>query len=653
MRRAWLLALAPLVLAAPARAAEPPERLLFAGTQVYLRWDGVAAHRAEYAQSAAGQLLANELNPLLRKLAAQYPEQLHNALVNEKVLAGTPPDRLVQIQADVTEAAKLLDVVFEHGVVVGVEVRPAPGLVGVAFGKLRTALTGQQQKEEPNPLIPTVQATVIVPDAAANWPAVRGGLRVLGVLNGAEKAALKESRIAGREVTHLTFGEAHLAGWVEGPHVVLSLGMQPPEKVIERLASGEPRIDTHPLFRRVSGFREFSTDGRGYIDVDGLIGIARPLLAATQPKLAHRIEQLGVDRVRSLTVYSGFDGPVRRGVYEVDLPSPRKGLGRAFGGPPLSLDDLPPLPTDVSRWSIHRIDPNAAYEALLNLAAVTGTVEDEDDTPPPGKPAVKTSAPTPAPTGAALTPPAKPTKPVEKETPAEQIDKALGISLKSDLIDHLGTRLVVYTTTSEGAFFFGQVMAIEVKDAGPVLEALDQIATGANFSTFRLRKRQFQGVQVRELYGRQRFNPVVPSYAVAGNWLVVGLYPQAVQGFVQRTTGDLPRWQPEPKVTEALAKLPKNACGLAVSDWRPSVQQALMFAPFFLEAVRGFNEERGGFEVGNLPTAQAVNHRLFPNVVVMTDDGKRLRWESRGSVLVPLDGVGLDPVTLVFASLIR
>jgi hypothetical protein len=635
-RSPWLLALPLALLAAvPARAGEPPERLLFAGTQVNHRWDGVAAHREAYAQSAAGQLLANELNPLLHKLAAMYPEQLHNALVNEKVLAGTPPDKLVQIQADVTEAAKLLDVLMEYGVVVALEIRPAPGAAGVVFGKLRSALTGE--KDERKSLMPAVQATLIVPEAAARWPALRGGLRMLAVLQSAEPA-LKDERIAGRAVTHFRMGEVEVAGWAEGAHLVLTVGTQPVDAVVQRMQSNEPRIDSNPLFRRVTDFREFPTDGRGYLDVAGLMRIVRPLLALADTRLSRKLERLGLDRIRSLTLFSGFDGGVRRGVYELDLPAPRKGLARLAGGAPLSLADLPPLPPDVSRWSIHRIDPNAVYEALLSVAAAGGA--DEEDAPPSRKAAEKGE---------------KQLKkaPDSLDSVAQDINKALGIDVKADLIDHLGDKMVIYTTSSEGAFFFGQVVAVEVKDAAPVLEALDQIAQSQEFSSFRFRKRPFQGVQVRELYGRQRFNPLVPSYAVAGNWLVVGLYPQAVQGFIQRTAGNLPRWQPDARTRDALAKLPKDGSSLAVSDWRPSVQQALMFAPFFLEAVRLSNDERGGFEVGNLPTSQAVNQRLFPNVVVMTDDGQRLRWESRGSVLLPLDGVGLDPVTMIFASLIR
>src|SRR3954454_1015034 len=102
MTRAWLLVLAPLALAAaPVRAAEPPERLLFAGTQVYARWDGVAAHREAYAQTVVGKLLSEDLAPLVKALLEQYPRALQSGLVDSKLLAGVTPDVLAGMQAEV------------------------------------------------------------------------------------------------------------------------------------------------------------------------------------------------------------------------------------------------------------------------------------------------------------------------------------------------------------------------------------------------------------------------------------------------------------------------------------------------------------------------------------------------------------------------
>ena len=53
------------------------------------------------------------------------------------------------------------------------------------------------------------------------------------------------------------------------------------------------------------------------------------------------------------------------------------------------------------------------------------------------------------------------------------------------------------------------------------------------------------------------------------------------------------------------------------------------------------------FEVGTLPNAQEATRHLFPNVSVVTDDGKVLRVESRSSLTLPLDVTGLDTYGLL------
>ena len=41
-----------IVLAAPVRAQEPPEKLLSPTTQLFIKWDGVTAHKDAYKASA-------------------------------------------------------------------------------------------------------------------------------------------------------------------------------------------------------------------------------------------------------------------------------------------------------------------------------------------------------------------------------------------------------------------------------------------------------------------------------------------------------------------------------------------------------------------------------------------------------------------------
>src|SRR5205085_5897814 len=139
---------------APAKGYGPPERLLPASAQVYFRWDGVAAHREQYAQTALGQLLSRDLAPLRKELLELYPRLLRSELTEKKLLEGLPPDRLAKIHAAVGESGKLLDVLAEHGIVAAAEVSPLPSLYQMAFGAAQMAFG---KKSDANPLMPRVQ----------------------------------------------------------------------------------------------------------------------------------------------------------------------------------------------------------------------------------------------------------------------------------------------------------------------------------------------------------------------------------------------------------------------------------------------------------------------------------------------------------------
>src|SRR5262249_22311117 len=71
---------------------------------------------------------------------------------------------------------------------------------------------------------------------------------------------------------------------------------------------------------------------------------------------------------------------------EIDLPGERKGFAKILKRQPLTLNDLPPMPPDVSRFSSLRLDPEATYEAGLSLFEVIGYneslgVEDQGKSP--------------------------------------------------------------------------------------------------------------------------------------------------------------------------------------------------------------------------------------------------------------------------------
>src|SRR5204862_5500282 len=126
---------------------------------------------------------------------------------------------------------------------------------------------------------------------------------------------------------------------------------------------------------------------------------------------------------------------------------------------------------------------------------------------------------------------------------------------------------------------FGQVVAVQVKDGENVLQALDLVMQARADANVRVKRRPFRDGEIREIYVRRPGFIFVPSYTVYKNWLAVSLYPQPLQGFIQRAAGEAPVWQPDAGVKADFAALPGRATALSMSDARPAVQQVLNFAP--------------------------------------------------------------------------
>jgi hypothetical protein len=573
-----------LLLLAPAWAAAQdvsPEQLLSAKAQIYLRWDGITAHKDLYAKTAVGKMLSGDMGTFLSKSYGQLQDGLAAVLTVERLLSGTPPEKLQQMQADAAEAAKL------------------PALLGDK-GFL---LAGELTSLEP----PAGQLTLIVPDAGPKAAPLFGAFRLLAGLSQAE---VKELKIDGRTVSHFDGGFIHLFWWVEGKHAVAVLSSDKPEKVVKEMRSGNhARLDKAPLYQRLKKFDRYTTHIRAFVDVASLVQMG----GSRDPKVKQLLDDLGLTSVKSAVLWSCFDGEAERDVVEIDVPGPRKGLLTLFAGKPFTLADVPPLPPDVVSWSMNQFDAAAFFELIF-------------------------------PTVEKLTDIIEPDALAEVKQLRQKLKDALGFDLHKDLLSALGDKVVLYATPSEGPLSLGQVVMIKVKDEAKVkagLEALvKSIARAAN-GQVSLKKRTYHGVEVREVHVKEQGFFFLPTYAIHDGWLVLSFYPQPVHGFILRSTGALPAWKPSPRVKAALDSLPKETLGLSYNDPRPGLRQILALAPTVGALANSFIPE-SVFEVGSLPTAQEATHHLFPNVSAFSDDGKVLRMESRMSLSLPFELAGVD-----------
>jgi hypothetical protein len=73
-------------------------------------------------------------------------------------------------------------------------------------------------------------------------------------------------------------------------------------------------------------------------------------------------------------------------------------------------------------------------------------------------------------------------------------------------------------------------------------------------------------------------------------------------------------------------------------------------APLIAGAVHSFLPD-AKFDVNSVPNAHEATRHLFPNVSVVSDDGKQLRQETRASLALPIDVTGLDTYVIAFGGI--
>jgi hypothetical protein len=588
MRHPYALASVLLLLPALSSAAEDvPERLLPASTQVYLRWDGVDAHKAAYGKTSLGRMMKGDTGAFISGVFDKLQTGSAALLTVETLRRGLEPKALKKMQTDAKAASKLFAELGKHGFILAAQLRQ----LGPPQGDLFLILPGMG--EDPDPFF--------------------GALRLAIGLGGGE---IKQRMIAGRSVASLELPPLNLAWWVEGKHAVLALSTDNPNAIVKSVTSRERTLTDQSLFQRVATFKKFETNARAFVDVSAFIKMKVP----RGKEVSKLLDDLGVAGLRSLVLYSGFEGRAKRGLIEWDMSGPRKGLMTLLSGKPFRLSDVPPLPPDVVNWSMSNLDTAALYDTAYKAAEQIVKLVSPEDLPK-----------------------------IKEFT--KQVNDLLGVDLRKDLLGSLGDRFVSYTSPADGPLFFGLTLLFKVKDAGKLEGSLEQIIKNlgaASGKQVRIKKRDYRGAVIREVYVQEQGFIFVPTYTIHKDWLVLSLYPQPVQGFVQRSKGELTAWKPSEQTKSLLSKVPSEFVSITYSDPRPSLRQLMSIAPLIAGIVSSFNPSLN-FDVGSLPTTQEVTKHLFPNIAVTSDDGEMLRQDSLDSLALPFDLAGSDAYSLFIA----
>ncbi len=644
MPRPFAFALLALALAAPVRAADPdvaPEKLFPPTTQLYVRWDGVTAHNDAYKKSVWGPVMAGPTGDSIRALLARGPKLLGASVLADPLLDGKPPAELKANLADLKAAEKLVDLIADKGVIVAAEVREATPTIKGVGGAITGLFTGKLPGAAA--VMPDAHLFVVVPDVGDKADVMFGSVRLLMKRTDYKVEAFTASGRKGFQVILPNDEGApvptYSAWWTEGKHFVFYFGTRKPEAVITEMTANTAKggLTAHPLYTRCLKTGTFETVTRGFVDAAKVVTLAKSLAGPFVPGIKERIDGVGLGGLKAVVFSSGFDGKESRALYEFDVPGERKGVFKAIKNTPIGLADLPPMPPDVSRFSALRLDPSATYDASLSLVEFL-TMNQEFGVEEGAKkdPAALVKA--------------------RKEYLDREADKFLGVSIKDDLLPHLGDKFVTFQSPTEGLSVFGTVICVSLKDPAKVKAATDRIQRaleGIANSPIKVRKKVLKGVEIREFYARG-FGVVTPSYAIVGDWLVVAAHPQAVQGVVLRAKGDLEKWKPDADTAKRLAKMPQDGCGLQFCNPKSVAQNLCCVGPLFLGtlALRNqFNEnpetDFDPIDVSLVPNAHELSRHLFPNLTITRDNGKTISIEVNESFSLPLEVIGLEPLIIL------
>ena len=413
---------------------------------------------------------------------------------------------------------------------------------------------------------------------------------------------INEDKVGDRAIRSFDLpGGAQAGWWNEAGNLILYVGTGRAVDYAKEIDAGKTGLANHATYKKLAGVADFAIGGRGFV-VPSLVRVFETL----HPQLPGIADDLGLKSMSPILWVSGYDGLALRTITEYEINGPRKGLLQFIGSKKFTLADLPAMPADLTDFSASSFNFNSFYAGAESVVDAVGKAffPDQLDTV---KEAIKAS------------------------------EGIFGLSLKDDLFASFDDLSVSYNTSADGLFGFGSTQLFKLKNEAKMKKALATIANalpGFVENEGGLKRRMYRGVEIFEYHAATPGNFAVQSVAVHKGFLVFGSFPHAVQGYIMRAQDVLPSWKASEDVTKALAPFPREFTGISVSDPRPKVRMILSSLPTLLTAGNGFHQFLPGlsvFDIDLIPHPDEATLGLFPNISVSTDDGKKIRTDSRGS----------------------
>jgi hypothetical protein len=354
------------------------------------------------------------------------------------------------------------------------------------------------------------------------------------------------------------------------------------------------------------------------------------------------IRWFGVDQLRSVAYRFGYHGDHLISQWSViSDKAPMQWVG--WGNQTITLSDLPPLPVDVTSFSLQVVNVARIYAGLRELE------EDSREHTEQVASFIK---------GLGL--------PEEIINISQSVDEDTRDKIQLGL-DTLGPAVCLYQDRQQQALPWGiPTLAIQVKDKDALIALLDTLPEEKWKRDDRWGCPTYHRIITTKAaaadsdWSLKTFTQL-STFAVCDGWLVLGIQPQFVQAFVLRSQGKLKKWSLEMIPAPTREKLPESFARISLSDPRAAVTFLGGLAPWAGHGAQACNELFGFTSqlqaddaeneneeeksapaielVGkpsplDIPPVELMNDQLFPNVSVMVLDGTTILKQTYGSTFV-------------------
>ena len=574
--------------------AVAPEKLLPADPIAYVAWDGLGSHRAAWEKTAMHEAFVKSgLNEIIEKF--------------------------YEIASGPGGANPMGPAVIE-------------GLKGFANSGFQMTVGLPNTGDGP----PVPQLTIVIPGGAAAMPQINAAMALV------PEQAVEKEKIGTRQVFRVNIPDlipGELGFWVEGKHLVVTIGSGALETAVNTAAGKSPSLESSLVFKKYRAKAEFEVALTAWVDFGQLRKVFGGMPVGAPPGgkpvvVNDVLKSLGLNQLGPAALRLGFKGKAIWSETVLEAPAPRTGL-LAWEAKPISLSDLPPLPPSTDGFYATRINWSATGKELLRIGDDLNKLLS-----PEGAPSV--------------------------EQQLAGIQQMLGIDLQNDLFETLGDMFVLYGDPNQGFFGSGAGLAIAVKDAKTLRAAFERLVplVGQAAGPFlQIQSIERSGRNVLSIHNP--FMPILsPTWSIDDKWLIIGFSPQTIEAFLRRVDGQLNKWIPSAEVKAALAELPEKYTSITVADPRDGYRTVLGAFPM-LTSMGGFGMMMGGpmFNAGmaggpqmmrnplsellaDIPPSDVITQPLFVNISVGTQTDKEFRWINRTSVpAVPfIGGAGISSV---------